>query len=254
VLHIATHGIYRQDNPMFSGIRLGDGYLNLYDLYQMRLNANLVTLSGCATGMNFIAAGDELLGLQRGLFCAGATTLLLSLWDVHDQSTAKFMQYFYREFIHTGQMASALQHAMQELRQQILIRTSGPPSSLLAKSLILQGLPRYSAPYIFSLPTSPYARVPIVRPGRWECRGCGKGFWGEEMEHFTTEKWIDFVNQVVATSEKPLMEKHLEQGCKRCMQTVSIWQKLRQSAAAEGNYQPPENSVRLAKARSQAPV
>src|SRR6267378_1496929 len=54
VLHIATHGIYRQDNPMFSGIRLGDGYLNLYDLYQMRLNANLVTLSGCATGMNFI--------------------------------------------------------------------------------------------------------------------------------------------------------------------------------------------------------
>jgi CHAT domain-containing protein len=84
VLHIATHGVYRQDNPMFSGIRLGDGYLNLYDLYQMRLNAKLVTLSGCATGMNFVAAGDELLGLQRGLFCAGATTLLLSLWDVHD--------------------------------------------------------------------------------------------------------------------------------------------------------------------------
>jgi CHAT domain-containing protein len=103
---------------MFSGIRLGDGYLNLYDLYQMRLNANLVTLSGCATGMNFVAAGDELLGLQRGLFCAGATTLLLSLWDVHDQSTAKLMQHFYREFIRTGQTARALQYAMKELRQQ----------------------------------------------------------------------------------------------------------------------------------------
>src|SRR5208282_4829481 len=72
LLHIATHGTYRQDNPMFSGIRLGDGYLNLYDLYQMRLSARHVTLSGCATGMNFVAAGDELLGLQRGLFCAGA--------------------------------------------------------------------------------------------------------------------------------------------------------------------------------------
>jgi CHAT domain-containing protein/tetratricopeptide (TPR) repeat protein len=118
VLHIATHGIYRQDNPMFSGIRLGDGYLNLYDLYQMRLNAQLVTLSGCATGMNFVAAGDELLGLQRGLFCAGATTLLLSLWDVHDQSTTQLMQHFYREFIRTGQSATALRHAMQELRQQ----------------------------------------------------------------------------------------------------------------------------------------
>lgn len=117
LLHIATHGTYRQDNPMFSGIRLGDAYLNLYDLYQMRLNARLVTLSGCATGMNFVAAGDELLGLQRGLFCAGAATLLLSLWDVHDQSTSQLMQHFYREFIQTGQTASALQHAMQELRR-----------------------------------------------------------------------------------------------------------------------------------------
>jgi len=118
ILHLATHGIYRQDNPMFSGIRLGDGYLNLYDLYQMRLDARLVTLSGCATGMNFVAAGDELLGLQRGLFCAGATTLLLSLWDVHDQSTSQLMQHFYREYIRTGNMAGALQSAMQELRRQ----------------------------------------------------------------------------------------------------------------------------------------
>jgi CHAT domain-containing protein len=118
LLHIATHGVYRQDNPMFSGIRLGDGYLNLYDLYQMRLNARLVTLSGCATGMNFVAAGDELLGLQRGLFCAGATTLLLSLWDVHDQSTSALMKLFYREYLRTGTMAGALKHAMQELREQ----------------------------------------------------------------------------------------------------------------------------------------
>jgi CHAT domain-containing protein len=118
LLHLATHGIYRQDNPMFSGIRLGDGYLNLYDLYQMRLDARLVALSGCATGMNFVAAGDELLGLQRGLFCAGATTLLLSLWDVHDQSTAHLMQHFYGRYIRTGDMPGALQHAMQEVRRE----------------------------------------------------------------------------------------------------------------------------------------
>jgi CHAT domain-containing protein len=118
LLHIATHGVYRQDNPMFSGIRLGDGYLNLFDLYQMRLNANLVTLSGCATGMNFVAAGDELLGLQRGLFYAGASTLLLSLWDVHDQSTSQLMQFFYNEYLRTGDTSGALQRAMQRLRQQ----------------------------------------------------------------------------------------------------------------------------------------
>ncbi len=118
LLHIATHGTYRQDNPMFSGIRLGDGYLNLYDLYQIRLPAKLVTLSGCATGMNFVSAGDELLGLQRGLFCAGATSLLLSLWDVHDESTSVLMQAFYKSYIETGDMAGALQSAMKQLRQQ----------------------------------------------------------------------------------------------------------------------------------------
>jgi CHAT domain-containing protein len=118
LLHIATHGIYRRDNPMFSGIRLGDGYANIYDLYQLRLNAKLVTLSGCATGMNFVAAGDELLGLQRGLFYAGATTLLLSLWDVHDRSTAELMQEFYRGYIQNGDAAVSLRGAMRILRRE----------------------------------------------------------------------------------------------------------------------------------------
>jgi hypothetical protein len=68
------------------------------------------------------------------------------------------------------------------------------------------------------------------------------------MEHFRKEKWIDFVNQVAASNEKALMEKHLEQGCKRCMETVSMWQKVRQSAGAERNYQPPEDRVRVVKA------
>jgi CHAT domain-containing protein len=118
LLHIATHGIYRQDNPMFSSIRLGDSYLNLYDLYELRMDAELVTLSGCATGMNFVAAGDELLGLQRGLFYAGASSLLLSLWDVNDRSTSEFMQEFYKDYIRTGDTALSLQAAMRELKRE----------------------------------------------------------------------------------------------------------------------------------------
>jgi CHAT domain-containing protein len=118
VLHVATHGVYRQDNPMFSGIKLGDGYLNLYDLYQMRLGANLVTLSGCATGMNSVADGDELVGLQRGLFCAGASSLLLSLWDVHDRSTADLMRDFYTGYVTSGEMAGSLVASMKKMRQQ----------------------------------------------------------------------------------------------------------------------------------------
>ena len=103
---------------MFSSIRLGDGYLNLYDLYQMRLPSRLVTLSGCATGMNFVSAGDELVGLQRGLFCAGASSLLLSLWDVHDESTAQLMEFFYKNYVATHNLASSLQTAMRQLRAQ----------------------------------------------------------------------------------------------------------------------------------------
>jgi CHAT domain-containing protein len=118
LIHIATHGKFRQDNPMFSGIRLGDAYLNLYDLYQLKLKADLVTLSGCATGMNVVTAGDELLGLIRGLLYAGAQSLLLSLWDVHDQTTADFMACFYRRMRDGKGMASALQGAITELRER----------------------------------------------------------------------------------------------------------------------------------------
>jgi CHAT domain-containing protein len=116
LIHIATHGTFRQDNPMFSGIGLGDGYLSLYDLYQLKLEAELVTLSGCATGLNVVTAGDELLGLIRGLLYAGARSLLLSLWNVHDQSTAEFMDSFYRRLQTGVATANALSGAMHELR------------------------------------------------------------------------------------------------------------------------------------------
>jgi CHAT domain-containing protein len=133
LIHIATHGKFRQDNPMFSAIRLGDVYLNLYDLYQLKLNADLVTLSGCATGMNVITSGDELLGLIRGLLYAGAHSLLLALWDVHDQSTADFMASFYRRLRDTGGKASALQGAMIELRERYPHPYHWAPFTLLGK-------------------------------------------------------------------------------------------------------------------------
>ena len=68
------------------------------------------------------------------------------------------------------------------------------------------------------------------------------------MEHFNVEKWIDFVNQAVTSNERQQMDKHLRLGCKSCQNTVSLWQRIRASAAVEGNYQPPEGAVRIAKA------
>ena len=117
-IHIAAQSEFRQDNPLFSGIRLADARLNLYDLYQLDLPAELVALTGCATGTNAVAAGDELLGLTRGFFHAGVHTLLLTQWNVHGPSVAEFMTAFYRN-LNTGQSKPlALQQAMIEVRNQ----------------------------------------------------------------------------------------------------------------------------------------
>jgi CHAT domain-containing protein len=118
LIHIATHGFFRPDSPMFSGIRLGDTFLTLYDLYSLSLPVDLITLSGCSTGLNVVAAGDELIGLVRGLLTAGARTLLLTLWDVDDHSTAQFMKAFYARCGTGANRASALRESMQELRER----------------------------------------------------------------------------------------------------------------------------------------
>jgi len=117
IVHIATHGWFRQDNPMFSSISLGASDLSLFDLYQLSLPCELVTLSGCGTGLNVVVGGDELLGLNRGLLYAGAQGLLLTLWDVHDQSTAEFMKLFYQHLGSGRDKAKAMQMAMSEIRK-----------------------------------------------------------------------------------------------------------------------------------------
>jgi CHAT domain-containing protein len=118
LIHIATHGYHRQDSPMFSGIRLGDSILSLYDLYKFKLPAELITLSGCATGLSTVAGGDELLGLVRGLIRAGARAALLTLWDVQDQSTLEFMTGFYRHLASGSNKAVALQKSVQSVRER----------------------------------------------------------------------------------------------------------------------------------------
>jgi CHAT domain-containing protein len=117
-VHIATHGWFRRDNPMFSSIGLGDAPLNLFDLYQLNLPCELVTLSGCGTGLNMVVGGDELLGLVRGLLYAGAQGVLVTLWDVNDRSTAEFMKLFYEALKIHKNKAQAVQEAMAEIRRR----------------------------------------------------------------------------------------------------------------------------------------
>ena len=134
MIHIATHGHFRQDSPLFSCIRMGDSFLSLYDLYQLRLPAELITLSGCSTGLNVVAAGDELIGLARGLLHAGAESLVLSLWDVHDKSTAEYMTILYRFLGEGKSKPAAMQAAMIELRSRYPHPYQWAPFILVGKS------------------------------------------------------------------------------------------------------------------------
>jgi hypothetical protein len=67
------------------------------------------------------------------------------------------------------------------------------------------------------------------------------------MKHFSAEEWIDFVNHMTASDETASMQKHLDGGCVRCLETMALWQKVKKTAAPESPYQPPAGTVRVAK-------
>lgn len=117
-IHVAAHGFFRRDNPMLSAIRLADGDLTLADAYGLSLDADLVTLSGCGTGLSAVIGGDELVGLVRGFLYAGARSLLLTMWQVDDLSTADFMTRFYAALNQGMPRARAAQAAMGGVRDR----------------------------------------------------------------------------------------------------------------------------------------
>jgi CHAT domain-containing protein/tetratricopeptide (TPR) repeat protein len=117
VIHLACHGQFRPDNPLFSSLRLGDGWLTVRDAYNLNLRSALVTLSACETGVNEVAPGEELIGLARGFFAAGAASLLISLWTVDDEATAQFMIEFYTHLRDKGSPAAAFRQAQLRLMQ-----------------------------------------------------------------------------------------------------------------------------------------
>lgn len=115
LIHIACHGRFRSDNPFFSALHLADGWMFVRDAYELQLQATLVTLSACETGLSALAPGDDLVGLARGFLLAGAPALLVSLWVVDDAATAAMMTFFYRALLGGMRPAAALRHAQRTL-------------------------------------------------------------------------------------------------------------------------------------------
>jgi CHAT domain-containing protein len=116
IIHLATHGQSRLDAPNFSYVRLADGQLNAIDAFSLDLKAcELVTLSGCETGLALSGGGDEQLGLGRAFLAAGVPSLVMSLWSVEDKATNELMKLFYHYLLKGESKVEALRAAQCSL-------------------------------------------------------------------------------------------------------------------------------------------
>lgn len=111
VIHFSCHGRFDNVDPLSSGVKLYDGVLSAREIFDMRLNTELVTLSACQTGLNERRPGDELIGLTRAFIYAGAPSVIVSLWSVDTRSTRELMLDFYRLLRNGADKATALQEA-----------------------------------------------------------------------------------------------------------------------------------------------
>ncbi|HWC19492.1 MAG TPA: CHAT domain-containing protein, partial [Terriglobales bacterium] len=121
-IHFATHAILDSRTPALSGIVLSlvdergkpqDGFLRLADIYNLHLQADLVVLSACQTGLGKEIKGEGMVGLTRGFFYAGAARVIASLWKVDDAATAELMSRFYEGVLKRGMDPAAALHSAQ---------------------------------------------------------------------------------------------------------------------------------------------
>jgi CHAT domain-containing protein/tetratricopeptide (TPR) repeat protein len=122
ILHFATHGLLNSDRPELSGLVFSlidrerkpqDGFLRLHEIYNLQLNADLVVLSACETGLGKEIKGEGLIGLTRGFMYSGAPRVVASLWNVDDLATAELMKLFYQRMLKDGLPAGAALRAAQ---------------------------------------------------------------------------------------------------------------------------------------------
>ena len=138
IVHFATHGLINDRHPELSGIVLSlvdregrpqNGFLRLYDLYNLKLSADLVVLSACQTALGKEIRGEGLVGLTRGFMYAGAPRVVASLWQIDDRASAEFMKRFY---------------------QAMLVQKLRPAAALRAAQVSMQNDKRWSQPHYWA--------------------------------------------------------------------------------------------------------
>jgi CHAT domain-containing protein len=122
IVHFATHSLLNNERPDLSGVVLSlfdrsgrpqNGFLRLYDIYNLRLRSDLVVLSACQTALGGEVAGEGLIGLTRGFLYAGAPRVVATLWEVDDRTTAEVMRRFYEGMLGRRERPAAALRAAQ---------------------------------------------------------------------------------------------------------------------------------------------
>jgi CHAT domain-containing protein len=121
ILHLAMHTIVDNENPMYSKLAFTqnvdsfeDGFLNTYEIYNMKYNARLAVLSSCKTGYGKIQKGEGVMSLARGFMYAGCPSIVMTLWEVSDKSGARLMKDFYKSLKQGKNKTLSLRNAKLE--------------------------------------------------------------------------------------------------------------------------------------------
>jgi CHAT domain-containing protein/tetratricopeptide (TPR) repeat protein len=146
IIHFATHGLMYDEHPELSGLILSlysqdgkktdNGFLRMHEIYKLKLNADMVVLSACQTGIGKEIKGEGLVGLTRGFMYAGAPRVIASLWKVDDAATATLMEHFYRGLFQDKLSPSA---ALRQAQLKIMKQNQRWHSPYYWAAFVLQG-------------------------------------------------------------------------------------------------------------------
>ncbi|MCX6564184.1 MAG: CHAT domain-containing protein [Candidatus Aminicenantes bacterium] len=122
IIHFAAHGLIDDQRPARSSIVLSldpaspeDGFVQVREIYNLKLRASLVGLSACQTGLGRFVRGEGIEGLNRAFFYAGASSVLMTLWSVNDEAGSQLMERFYRRLRAADPITDALRAAKLDL-------------------------------------------------------------------------------------------------------------------------------------------
>ena len=147
-IHFATHSFINDKSPELSGIVFSlfdengneqDGFLRTGDIFNLKLPAELVVLSGCRTGLGKEIKGEGLIGLTRAFMYAGAKRVAVSLWDVNDEATSELMADVYREMLGKSKLSPS---AALRSAQIAMLRDKRWQNPYYWSTFILQGEPK----------------------------------------------------------------------------------------------------------------